>query len=72
MRSIFGEQGPWPQLKQVALSESELVYILDSSGRITVLNVDRGPILVLKCVSECWKFSLLLHSQGFIPRDPVD
>lgn len=39
-QAIFGQYGPWPEIKEVQIAESELVYILDTLGRLTILNKD--------------------------------
>ena len=75
---IFGPQAPWPQIQQIAVSESELIYVLDSVGRITIINKDlnnqeNGIIFVHKQSLGTRQFFLLSEVSGiFKSNDPVD
>lgn len=62
---------------QVAISESDLIYVLDSIGRVTVINrelnnPEHGVIFVLKKTNGAKKFFLLSELQGFTVNEPKD
>ena len=58
---IYGTNIPLPQIKQVAISSFNLIFVLDSIGRITIINKDlnngeHGIIFTLKKAYDTQKF----------------
>ena len=52
-RMIFGNSDSIPFISQVAISNEDLIFVLDSQGRVTIINKDlgneeNGIIFVLK------------------------
>eukprot|EP00347_Sterkiella_histriomuscorum_P003375 403364535 len=53
LKMIFGQQGPLPLIQQVQISPTGLIYVMDTVGRITIINKDlqndeNGVIFVFK------------------------
>ena len=68
--------GQPPDIVRVKIAESELLYLLDSTGKITIINKnldngDSGIIFIHKKTQETFDFFLMSVLKGpFVPDEP--
>ena len=68
LNMIFGQQRPLPQIQQVKISKCGLLYVMDTIGRITIINRDlandeHGVIFILKKTIGTRGFDILRGEQ---------